>query len=116
MADRELGRIDRGQHGQLRVTIESDSNGPCVAIAFWFRKDAETEFAPSKHRITIRDTEILALGRLLRMAYDGFAKENPFGRRNRQPTAVRSQPAATRVPSDVTPGPDDPSYDWSQHL
>ena len=99
---RELGRIDRGQHGQLRVTLETDGNGPCVAIAFWFRKDSETEFAPSKHRVTIRDTEILTLGRLLRAAYDSFNSENPFSRKHRASTAVTSAPRdVTRAPNDV---------------
>lgn len=93
MAERELGRIDRGQHGQLRVTVETDSSGPVVAIAFWFRQDGDTEFSPSKHRVTIRASELLALGRLLRMAYDSFANDNPFSRKHRASTAVTNEDA-----------------------
>ncbi len=91
MADRELGRIDRGSHGQLRVSIETDGSGPCVAISFWFKPDGAQDFAPSKNRITIRSTELLGLGRLLRQAYDSFAADNPFGRRHRASTAVTSK-------------------------
>ena len=93
MAERELGHIDRGTHGQLRVSLESDSSGPCVALSFWFKPDGATEFAPSKNRITIRSTEVLAIGRLLRQAYDTFAADNPFGRQHRASTAVTSDDA-----------------------
>ncbi len=37
--------------------------------------------------------ELLALGRLLKAAYDALGKDNPFSRKHRAPTAVTSDDA-----------------------
>ncbi len=97
---REIGRVAKGSHGALVVTAEPDQS---VAITFWVKPDGAEQFTPTKQRVMLRNaTELLGLGRLLRMAYDTLSKDNPFSRKHRQPTAVTSAPA-----NDV---------DWSKHF
>jgi hypothetical protein len=91
----ELARIQRGDHGELRIEVTecADDRGNAsqfVNLRLWYKTDDGT-MKPGKQGLTIRKNEIHAVGKALRAALDFMNTEY---RAPRQPIESMPKPPA----------------------